>query len=88
MDNTKNKAPSDVVVKKTPDPLPYVIIFAILFIIALISVTWLLDVQNKSTQCALYPNYWCADNWTCNNACSGNTGISSCLQYKQTDRAS
>lgn len=73
------------------NPLPYSITFAILFLILLGILTWVLDVWYKQNQCALEPNIWCSDNWTCNNTCptglsvnecfinSGSTGLASCL---------
>ena len=84
MDNT------DKSTTNTINPLPYVIIFAILFIIALGVLGWVLDVWYKANQCFLYPNIWCSDNWTCNNSCPtgfanscfdnvGPTGLASCL---------
>jgi len=78
--------------KKSADPLPYIIVFAILFLIGLGVLTWTLGVWYKSQQCAIYPNIWCSDNWTCNNNCptgyTGNscflnatapTGLASCI---------
>jgi hypothetical protein len=73
------------------DALPYVIIFAILFLIALGVFTWTLDMWYKQYQCSIYPNIWCSDNWTCNEACPegftgercfvtlGSTGLASCI---------
>lgn len=73
------------------DPLPYVIIFAILFLVALGVLTWTLGVWYKANQCAIFPNIWCSDNWTCDKPCSpgfranpcfqstGTTGLASCL---------
>ena len=77
--------------KASANPLPYVIVFAILFLVGLVALTWTLGVYYKANQCAIYPNIWCADNWVCNNTCgggftgnacfglSGSTGLSSCL---------
>lgn len=64
MANTKTK-------KKAANPLPYIIVFAILFLIALGVLTWVLDVFYKSYQCGYYPNIWCSDNWTCQTKCNG-----------------
>ena len=64
MPNTQSK-------KKSADPLPYIITFAILFLIALGVLTWVLDVFYKSYSCAYYPNIWCSDNWTCQTTCTG-----------------
>lgn len=50
------------------NPLPYIISFAILFLIAIASVTWVLGVYYKANQCVLNPNIWCADDWRCNKA--------------------
>lgn len=73
------------------DPLPYVIIFAILFLVALGVLTWTLGVWYKANQCAIYPNIWCSDSWTCDKPCpqgfaanpcfqsTGTTGLASCL---------
>ncbi|CAH6421708.1 Hypothetical protein HVR_LOCUS1348 [uncultured virus] len=57
--------------KKSADPLPYIIIFAILFLIALGLLTWVLGTFYKSHACSLYPNIWCSDNWSCNTVCPG-----------------
>jgi hypothetical protein len=74
---------------ETADPLPYVIIFAILFLVALGTLTWTLDVWYKSNQCAINPNIWCADTWVCNSKCesakntcfktNSDKGLASCL---------
>jgi hypothetical protein len=56
--------------KKGPDPLIYVIIFAILFFVTLGLLTWFLDVYNKQHKCLLDPNIWCSDNWTCQTQCT------------------
>jgi hypothetical protein len=79
--------------KKSADPLPYIIVFAILFLVALGVLTWTLGIWYKAQQCVLNPNIWCSDNWTCNtncptgytgnacflNAATGSTGLASCL---------
>ena len=77
--------------KQSADPLPYVIVFAILFFIVLGLLTWVLDQWFKERQCTLFPNIWCSDNWTCNNSCPpgfpgnqcfvnpGPTGLASCI---------
>jgi len=57
--------------KKSADPLPYIIVFAILFLIALGILTWVLDVLYKSYGCNFYPNIWCSDDWTCQTSCTG-----------------
>jgi hypothetical protein len=76
-----------------PDPLPYIIAFAFLFIIMLGTLTWTLDVWNKANACSGLPGIWCADTWTCNTAApcgtptpvnicfnsNGTTGLASCL---------
>ena len=76
------------------DPLPYIIVFAILYFISLGVLTWVLFEFNKSWQCPLNPNIWCADDFTCTNSCSvtpagqpvnscfedvGTSGLASCL---------
>jgi len=75
------------------DILPYVISFAFLFLIALAVLTWALDVWHDANACILYPNVWCADDWSCNTPCetgdprnlnpcfqrSGTVGLASCL---------
>ena len=68
MDNNESKTK-----KKTANPLPYIIVFAILFLIILGLLTWVLDIFYKNHQCTLYPNIWCSDNWSCNNVCPGGT---------------
>lgn len=57
--------------KDNIDPLPYIIVFAILFIIALGVFTWFLGIFYKDHACTLYPNIWCSDNWTCTTSCTG-----------------
>lgn len=63
----------------TVNPLPYVIVFAILVLIGLIILTWTLDVWFKANQCFNLPNIWCSDTWTCNNACPANYAGNSCF---------
>jgi hypothetical protein len=71
------------------DPLPYVICFAVLFIISLGLLSWSLGVYNKSVQCVFNPNLWCSDNWQCEVQCScanatGSTGSTpQCLTVNQ-----
>jgi len=81
----------DTTKKITADPLPYIIVFAVMVIISLVAITWTLDVWYKATQCVLDPNVWCSNNWTCNNTCpttgqynecftvTGGTGLALCL---------
>ena len=57
--------------KLSADPLPYIIVFAILFLIALGVLTWVLNVFYKSYSCNFYPGIWCSDNWTCQTSCTG-----------------
>jgi len=64
---------------ETADPLPYIIAFAILFLISLGLLTWVLDVWNKANECAVFPNIWCSDNWTCNNSCPTGLGFNECF---------
>ena len=73
------------------NPLPYIIVFAILFLVMLGVLTWALGVWYKESQCVLDPNIWCSDNWTCNTSCGtgysgnacfvnvGSTGLASCI---------
>lgn len=74
------------------DPLPYVIGWAILFLVFLSLLTWSIGLNYKATQCIGNPMIWCSDNWVCNNkTCSkgntvspcfsqiGETGLASCL---------
>lgn len=61
------------------NPLPYIIVFAILFLVALGILTWVLDVYSKQHSCALHPNIWCSDNWTCNNSCPTGSGYNACF---------
>ena len=65
------------------DPLPYIVVFAILFYISLGLLTWVLYEFNKAWQCPLNPNIWCADDFTCTNSCSeGNSNgqpVNSCF---------
>ncbi len=50
--------------------LIYIIIFAILFLIALSVLTWVLYLMNINYICESNPNIWCADDWVCNSTCS------------------
>lgn len=52
-----------------PSILPYVIVFAILVIIAMVAATWTIYQFNLLNGCNNNPNIWCADNYTCNNSC-------------------
>lgn len=73
------------------DPLPYIVVFVLLFVGLLIALTWTLDQWYKEHQCVLQPNIWCSDDWTCNSSCPtgsdfnacfnsvGPTGLASCL---------
>lgn len=73
------------------NPLPYIITFGILVIIALAALTWMLSQWYRETQCVLDPNIWCSDQWTCNRSCPtgypgnqcfvnlGPTGLASCI---------
>lgn len=70
--------------KKGPDPLIYIIIFAILFLITLGLLTWVLDVYNKQHQCVLDPNIWCADTWNCQNSCDSSGGPGTCVATNST----
>ena len=58
---------------KQINPLPYTIVFTLLFIVTLGVLTWTLGKFNQRNQCALYPNIWCSDNWNCNTSCTGGT---------------
>lgn len=59
--------------RATAEPLPYIIAFAILFLILLAVLTWTIDLYNKAHKCELEPNIWCFDTWQCNNNCAGST---------------
>ena len=79
--------------REIANPLPYLITFTLLFLIALGVLTWVLDVWYKTNQCIQNPNIWCSNDWTCNNigtacpngnACFSNpnfgvTGLANCL---------
>ena len=54
---------------KYMSPTPYIVVFVILFIVALVATTWALDRFYKYHQCVLYPDIWCSDSWTCQNSC-------------------
>lgn len=61
--------------KKSASPLPYVIVFALLFLVMLVVLAWVLDMYKKVHNCATVPNIWCFDTWVCNNSCpAGPTG--------------
>lgn len=53
----------------TADPLIYIIVFFILFLIMLAILSWALDVWYKGNQCSLNPNAWCFDDWRCETVC-------------------
>lgn len=55
-------------------PVPYLISFLILFIIALGVLTWMLGNFYKAHQCSINPNIWCGDTWTCTNLCPTENG--------------
>jgi hypothetical protein len=58
--------------------IPYIIVFAVLFIISLILLTWMLDVWYKSRTCQYNSEIWCSDNWICNNNAAPNGAFSTC----------
>ena len=69
--------------------LPYIIVFAILFFVMLVALSWTLSIWSKSNQCAGYPNIWCADDWVCNTSCpTGYTGNSCFVENSATGLAS
>lgn len=72
------------------NPIPYLITFAILFLILLGVFTWALSIWYKEFQCGSNPNIWCNDDWTCARACTiepvddcfknnNKPGLASCL---------
>jgi hypothetical protein len=65
------------------NPLPYIITFAIMFLIMLAVLTWVLVVYNQMYSCGLNPNIWCFDDWQCNKVCTpdspGAIGASPCF---------
>lgn len=67
--------------KRSADPLPYIITFAVLFLIALAVLTWTLDIWSKAHSCGLDPNIWCSDNWRCNSNCSPADNFNPCFQH-------
>lgn len=85
--------------KETANLIPYFIVFAILFIGALGALTWMFDMWFKENKCAIYPNIWCSDTWTCNKSCGtetefdkcyetvGPTGLASCIFGPKADGA-
>ena len=79
-------------IAKSANPLPYIIVFAILFIITLLVLTWTLYVWYQNHQCGAQPNFWCSDEWVCDTPCTSgkapvppspcfysNDGLASCL---------
>lgn len=54
--------------------IPYIIVFAVLFIISLILLTWMLDVWYKSRTCQYNSEIWCSDNWICNTKATKQEG--------------
>lgn len=67
--------------KQSADPLPYIAVFAVLFLIALAVLTWTLDVWFKAQACGLDPNIWCSDNWRCNSDCSPSDNYNACFLH-------
>jgi hypothetical protein len=67
MAKEKKKEPRE---RTAANPLPYLITFVILFIIACILLTWVLDVFNKETECGANPNIWCSDSFLCEKQCT------------------
>jgi hypothetical protein len=72
------------------NPIPYLITFAILFLILLGVFTWALSIWYKEFQCGSNPNIWCNDDWTCARTCTSEPvndcfknnnqpGLASCL---------
>jgi len=94
MDKTTKTTTPNPTHKKSPDLLPYMIVFAILTIAAIGALTWTIGIWYKSNQCAINPNIWCFDTWQCNENCTtqlpydtqncfgratDGTGLASCL---------
>lgn len=75
---TTPPTPTEKAIRRKPDPFPYILVFTILFFVAIGLLTWVLDTYNKSHLCTLNPNMWCTDNWTCQTACTiGTSGVCS-----------
>jgi len=53
------------------DPLIFIIVFAILFVILLILTTYYLDLNNRLLGCQFKPNIWCFNDWTCPSQSGG-----------------
>lgn len=52
--------------------VPYLIIFAILFVVMLVVMSWAIDVYYKNHSCQFKPDIWCFDDWSCNTSCQKN----------------
>lgn len=70
---------------KPADPLTYVIIFSILFVITLIVLTWTLYEWYQNYQCGSHPNIWCSDEWVCNEVCTTGHGPTGTNCYLSND---
>jgi len=86
--NKSNKNKSNK--NKSNNIIPYIIAFAILFILALIVLTWMLDRWYKNRTCDNNPYIWCSDNWICetsadeNGTCGDNNGLNGCYKDATT----
>lgn len=83
--------------------VPYIIVFAILYIVFLVVVTWALRIYSEAYQCSANLNIWCYDDWRCTNQCpdtrldvnpcfrdpraTGPTGLASCIWGPNNPRA-
>ncbi len=85
--NSDNNSDNIKKINKSDNIIPYIIVFAILFIIGLILLTWLLDRWYKAQSCTTNPYIWCSDNWVCENktkedgTCSDDSSLKSGAGY-------
>ena len=56
------------------NPLPYILVFAFLFLILLAILTYLLVQFKRLQSCQTNPGIWCDDSWTCSQSCTPTIG--------------
>ena len=61
----------------------YFVIFLFLVIIFGITLTWTLYIYYQENLCRLDSDFWCSNNWTCNNLCfPTEPNVSTCYSHK------
>ena len=62
------------------NPLPYVIVFAILVIALLVVLAWFLSLLNKNKECSYSPKMMCSNEWRCETNCPTGSNHNVCFE--------